>query len=69
MRVCLTKPSLLVGEVLAKTKALEQVVGAKMMHRASVPLMKKPCIQGRMSMVRGGEALRSAGLAAQDARN
>ena len=68
MRVCLTKHSLLAVEVLAKTKALEQVVGEDMMHRASVPPMKKPRIQGRMSMIRA-EALRSAGLAAQDAKN
>ena len=60
MRVCLTEPSLLAGEVLAKTKALEQVVGAEMMHRASVPPMKKPRIQGRMSMVRA-KALRNTG--------
>ena len=68
MRVCLTEPSLLDGEVLAKNKALEQVVGAEMMHRASVPPMKKPRIQGRMSMFRA-KALRNIGLGARDARN
>ena len=68
MRVCLTEPSLLAGDVLAKTKALELVVGKEMMHRALVPLMKKHRIQGRMSMVRA-EALRNTGLEARDARD
>lgn len=44
MRVSLTEPSLLAGEVLAKIKALELVVGKDMMHRASVSQMKKPRI-------------------------
>lgn len=68
MRVCLIEPSLLAGEVLAKTKALELVVGKEMIHRVSIPPMKKPRIQGHLSMVRA-QALRNTGLEARDARN
>ena len=68
MRVNLTEPSLLAGEVLAKTKALEAVVGQEMMSRASVPQMKKPHMQRLMSAVRA-TAIRNAGIDAKRARN
>ena len=68
MRVNLTEPSLLAGEVLAKTKALEAVVGQEMMSRASIPKMRKPHMQGLMSAVRA-TALRNAGIVAKQARN
>ena len=67
VRVGLHEPSLLAGEVLAKTRALERVVGIEMMTRASVPQMKKPRIQGLMSATRA-TALRNAGTRAQNAR-
>ena len=68
MRVNLTEPSLLAGEVLAKTQALEAVVGKPMMHRASVPPMQKPCMSTLMSCVRA-TTLRNAGIQAQQNRN
>ena len=68
MRVNLTEPSLLAGEVLAKTQALEAIVGKQMMHRDSVPQMKKPHMQGLMSAVRA-TAIRNAGIDAKRARN
>ena len=68
MRVNLTEPSLLAGEVLAKAKALEAVAGKEMMSRASIPKMRKPHMQGLMSAVRA-TAIRNAGLDAKRARN
>ena len=67
MRVNLTEPSLIAGEILAKTLALEAVVGPQMMSRASIPKMRKPHMQGLMSAVRA-TALRNAGTSAKRAR-
>ena len=63
VRVGLTEPSIIAGEVLAKTQALELVVGKYMMSRASIPKMRKP----HMSAVRA-TALRNAGLRARENR-
>ena len=68
MRVNLTEPSVLAGEVLAKTQALEAVVGRPMMHRASVPPMRRPHMRTLMSCVRA-TVIRNAGLQAQQNRN
>lgn len=67
LRVNLTEPSLLAGEVLAKTQALERVMGRDMMTHASVPPMRKPRIQGLMSVTRA-TAMRNAGIRAMNAR-
>lgn len=68
MRVNLTEPSLIAGEVLAKTLALQAVVGPEMMSRASIPKMRKPHMQGLMSAVRA-TALRNAAINTKRARN
>lgn len=68
MRVNLTEPSLIAGEVLAKTLALQAVVGKEVMDRASIPQMRKPHMQGLMSAVRA-TAIRNAGLNAKQTRN
>ena len=67
VRVNLTEPSFIAGEILAKTQSLERVVGSFMMSRASIPRMRKPHMQGLMSATRA-TALRNAGLHARDAR-
>ena len=68
MRVNLTEPSLIAGEILAKTLALKAIVGSPMMSRASIPKMRKPHMQGLMSAVRA-TTLRNAGISAKRARN
>lgn len=74
LRVSMFQPSILAGEVLAKTQALEEVVGKHMMSQASVVRMRKPCMMTtRTARIRSAnvraESLRDAGLAARDARN
>lgn len=70
MRVTLGEPSLLAGEVLAKTRALEAVVGENMMTRASVSQMKKPRMRTTSSRIANerADALRRAGTEASEAR-
>ena len=71
MRVSINEPSLLAGEVLAKTKALEDVVGKDMMTQVSIPQMKKPCIRTTWSRIADerAKALRNAGLEVRENRN
>ena len=71
MRVSINEPSLLAGEVLAKTKALEDVVGKDMMTQVSIPQMKKPRIRTTWSRIANerAEALRNAGLEARENGN
>ena len=56
------------GEIHAKMKALKKVVGKEMMAPASVPLMKATPAMSSSSNLRA-DSLRSAGLAARNARN
>ena len=71
MRVSINEPSLLAREVLAKTKALEDVVGKDMMTQVSIPQMKKPRIRTTWSRIADerAEALRNVGLEARENRN
>ena len=71
MCVSINEPSLLAGEVLAKTKALEDVVGKDMMTQVSIPQMKKPRIRTTWNRIANerAEALRNAELEARENRN
>lgn len=68
LRVSMSEPSLLSGKILAKLKALEEVVGKDMMAPTSVPLLRTPAMRPSSSNIRA-EYLRNSGLAARNARN
>ena len=68
LRVSMNEPSHLSGEILAKLKALEKVVGEDMMAPTSVPLLKTPAMGSSSSNIRA-ESLRNSGLTARNTRN